>query len=265
MQIYKQLSISTSKPSKKIRKEITHHLFDFISPARTYSAYQFALRARQKIEEVIKKGKTPLLVGGSGLYIKAVIDGLFPDTKADLKLRKSLDKTSASKLFQRLKKVDPRSAKLIHPHNKRKIIRALEVCLKNKKPLSYLKKNTQSIENEYIIKMFALNMPRQALYERINNRVDEMFRKGLRAEAKKLFSKKISRTARTALGLRELFDYLKGKTTLDEARRLIKRNSRRYAKRQLTWFRADKRIMWIEVSPNYKPQQIARQIIKKIN
>ncbi len=265
MQIYRQLNISSSKPSKKAMKEITHHLFDFISPSRTYSAYQFALVARQKIKEITERDKMPLFVGGSGLYMKAVIDGLFPDTKADFKLRKSLNKISELVLFKRLKKVDPECARVIHPHNKRRIIRALEVYLKNKKSFSYLKKNTKSIENKYIIKIFALSMEREALYERINRGVDEMFKRGLLAEAKKLFSQRISKTARTALGIRELFDYLKGRTTLDEARHLIKRNSRRYAKRQLTWFRADKRITWIKIQPNHKPQQIAKKIIKKIS
>ncbi len=265
MQIYRQLNISSSKPPKKARKEITHHLFDFILPRRTYSAYQFALAARREIKEITERDKMPLFVGGSGLYMKAVIDGLFPDTKADFKLRKSLNKISELTLFKRLKKVDPECARVIHPHNKRRIIRALEVYIKNKKPLSYLKKNTESIENKYIIKIFAIDMKREALYERINRRVDEMFRRGLLAEAKKLSSQRISRTARTALGIRELFDYLKGRTTLEEARRLIKRNSRRYAKRQLTWFRADKRITWIKIQPSHKPQQIAKKIIKEIS
>lgn len=265
MQIYKQLNISSSKPSKKVRKEITHHLFDFISPRRTYSAYQFATAARWEIKEITKRDKMPLFVGGSGLYMKAVIDGLFPDEKADLKLRKSLNKISKLSLFKRLKKVDPECARVIHPHNKRRIIRALEIYIKNKKLPSYLKKNTESIENKYIIKIFALDMERKVLYERINKRVDEMFKRGLLAEAKKLSSQRISRTARTALGIRELFDYLKGKMTLEEARQLIKRNSRRYAKRQLTWFRADKRITWIKIQPSHKPQQIAKKIIKEIS
>ena len=265
MQIYRQLNISSSKPPKKARKEIAHHLFDFVSPRRAYSAYQFALAARQKIKEITERDKIPLFVGGSGLYMKAIIDGLFPDTKADLKLRRSLNKISESDLFERLKKVDPQSARVIHPHNKRRIIRALEVYIKNKKTFSYLKKNTESIENKYIIKIFALNMEREALYERINRRVDEMFKKGLLAEAKKLYSQRISKTARTALGIRELFDYLKGRASLEETRCLVKQNSRRYAKRQLTWFRADKRITWIKIQPNYKPQQIVKKIIKGIS
>jgi tRNA dimethylallyltransferase len=264
MQIYKYMDICTSKPSKKLRRTIPHHLFDIISPSATYSAFKYAVAARRKIKEILKRDKMPLFVGGSGLYMKAVIDGLFADKKADFKLRKSLNRLTEVSLLKRLRKVDPESAKTIHPHNKRRLIRALEIYYKNKKPFSYLKKKTESIENKYIIKIFVLNMERQNLYKRIDRRVDEMFRKGLLSEVKKLRLKKISKTARAALGVKELLAYLKGEITLDEARRLIKRNSRRYAKRQLSWFRKDKRIHWIEVLPNEKIQSITKKIIKGV-
>lgn len=264
MQLYKYMDIASSKPSKRTRRQIPHHLFDIISPTTSYSAYKYSLKARKKLEEIIKKDKIPLFVGGSGLYMKAVIDGLFEDTGADLKLRRSLGRFSCDVLFRRLKKLDPQSAKIIHPHNKRRIIRALEVYYKNKKPLSFLKEKTSSIEDKYDIRIFCLDTEREALYKRIDERVNIMFRKGLLAEVKRLSRKKISKTARQALGVRELLDYLKDKISLEQAKRLIKRNSRRYAKRQLTWFRKDRRVRWIKVSFKEKPQVIAKKIKREI-
>lgn len=291
MQVYKGMDICTSKPSKSIRKKVPHHLFDFISPAGSYNAHKYAAAARKKIEEIIRRKRNPLFIGGSGLYMRAVIDGLFPDNKTDLKLRRSLEKLSIETLFTRLKTLDPDSAKVIDRYNKRRLIRALEVCSAGKEPFSLLKKKAESIEEKYDIKIFVLNMERNVLYERINKRVDKMFKRGLAAEIKRLSFVKLSKTARFAFGIRELSDFftplenpvrnlalrntisngvkkrssLTGfnkKISLEEAKRLIKRNTRRYAKRQLTWFRADKRINWLDVSAHDMPQEIADKIIK---
>lgn len=191
MQGYKEMDISTSMPAKFLREEIPHHLFDFISPACAYNAHRFLTAARKKIKEIIANGKTPLFTGGSGLYMKAVIDGFFEGEKPDLALRRSLGKLSSVELFVRLKETDPVSAKEIHPNNKKRIIRALEVYYKDKKPISVLKKTAVSIENDYDIKIFVLNIQRAVLYERINKRVDEMFAKGLLAEVEKLAAKRL--------------------------------------------------------------------------
>lgn len=265
MQIYQKMDIVTSKPSLKTRKQIPHHLLDFVSPSRTYDAHRFSVDARREIREIIGKGKLPLFVGGSGLYMKAAIDGFFPEAKTDLRLRRELEELPAEELFRRLQEADPESAKLIHPHNKRRVVRALEIYYENKIPFSRLKEKKDSIEGKYDIEIFALNVNRDILYERINKRVDGMFKKGLLAEVKKLSEKKLSKTASLAIGVRELLDFLNKKLSLAEAKTLIKRNSRRYAKRQLTWFRADKRIKWIEVSTTEKPGETAKKIMRMLS
>lgn len=264
MQLYREMDVLTSKPSLKTRKKIPHHLFDFVSPLKTYDAHRFAVAARRKINEITKRGKLPLFVGGSGLYMKAAIDGFSPEAKKDLKLRKKLEKLSTEELFKRLEEVDPKSAKHIHPNNKRRLVRALEVYYKNEIPFSLLKEKRDSIAEKYDIEIFALNVDRSVLYERINKRVDEMFEKGILAEVRRLSKKRLSKTASAAIGVKEVSDFLNKKITLEEAKNLMKRNTRRYAKRQLTWFRADKRVKWIEVFPSEKPQETATKIMMKM-
>ncbi len=248
MQVYRSMDIGTSKPGAALRGKIPHHLINIIGPSQEYSAARFASDAKAKIDEIHSKGKIPVCVGGTGLYIRALVDGLFPAPSADWKLRKRLYKLAggygSAYLHNRLKRKDPAAAAEIHPNDTRKLVRAIELIEKTGKNISELRKDTLGIAADYDIEFIGLALPRKKLYEKIEDRVDAMFRRGFLAEAKRLRRMKLSRTARQALGYRELFAYLDGECPLDEARRLIKRNTRHYAKRQMTWFRRDERIKW---------------------
>ncbi|MBU1853888.1 MAG: tRNA (adenosine(37)-N6)-dimethylallyltransferase MiaA, partial [Candidatus Omnitrophica bacterium] len=196
----------------------------------------------------------PLFVGGSGLYVKAIIDGLFPSGKKDDKFRdrqmKLAEKYGNDYLYNKLKKIDPVTARKIHPNDLRRVIRALEIYHTEKKKVSELKQKTQPLR--YKVKLFGLAVQRNELYENIDERVEEMFRKGIVEEVRQLSKKRLSKTSRNALGYNEVFGYLKAKYTISEAKELLKKNTRHFAKRQMTWFRADPRIEWI--SPHTIPQ-----------
>ena len=246
MCVYKGMDILTSKPSSADRNRIKHHLIDIIPPTREFSVAEYRSMALQKIEEILKRKKTPLFVGGSGLYVKAVIDGLFPSAEKDLKFRKRQEllakKYGKAYLYRKLKKIDPDRAGKIHPNDLRRVIRALEIYHTEKKKPSELNRNTEPLK--YDFKIFGLAPERSGLYKNIDDRVEEMFKKGIVGEVKKLSNKALSMTAGKALGYSEVLGYLKGKYSLEEAKELLKKNTRHFAKRQLTWFRPDRRILW---------------------
>ena len=247
MCVYKGMDILTSKPSALDRKKIKHYLVDMISPTKEFSVAEYRLMALDVIEDILKRGKVPLFVGGSGLYVKAVVDGLFSSNKKDAGFRKRQEQFSEKYgkiyLYNKLKKIDPVTAKKIHPNNLRRVIRALEIYHTERKRPSELKQKTEPLK--YRVKIFGLEVDREKLYGNIDRRVDRMFKQGLVREVKNLSKKKLSLTAKAALGYKEVLGYLKGKYSLEETRELLEKNTRRFAKRQLTWFRADKRIQWI--------------------
>ncbi len=269
MQVYKGMDIATSKPPSSLLNLIPHHLIDILEPSEEFSAARFRELAVNAMEGILAKGKIPLFVGGSGLYIKVLIDGIFKGPSSDRKLRARLeaeaDEFGVEVLYKRLEEVDGETASKVHPNDLRRIVRALEVYEKAKAPISKLKDQTQGLGNRYDVKMFGLNMDRKILYKRIDDRVEAMFSKGLVDEARGLMGQNLSLTASQALGYKEAFGFLRGEYSLDEAKRLIKRNTRRYAKRQLTWFRRDKRIEWIIVDENFEPEEIAKGIWKKLS
>ncbi len=247
MCVYKGMDILTSKPSLSVRKKIKHHLIDIIPPTKEFSVAEYRSMALKKIEEILKRKKTPLFVGGSGLYVKAVIDGLFPSAEKDLKFR-SKQKDLAKKygggyLYKKLKKIDSDRARKIHPNDLRRVIRALEIYHTEKRKPSELNRNTEPLK--YDFKIFGLAIERSELYKNIDDRVEGMFKKGIAIEVKKLSKKKLSMTAGKALGYSEVLGYLKGGYSLKEAKELLKKNTRHFAKRQLTWFRPDRRIHWL--------------------
>jgi len=249
MQAYRGMDIVSQKPTASEGRRVKHHLISFLKPENEYSAAAFAESARKIIKNIIKKGKTPIIVGGSGLYVKALADGIFPSKGKDEKIRKRLgalaEKNGSALLHERLKKIDPASAAKIHPNDTKRIIRALEIYELEKKTKTSLKKETKGIRDEYDTKIFGLIMDRSRLYRKIEKRVNLMFRKGIVREVKKLLRKNLSITARQALGIKEVEGYLNKTYSLKEAKELLKKNTRRFAKRQLTWFRADKNILWI--------------------
>lgn len=252
MQIYKGMEVLSQAPSTELRKQIPHHLVGMLSPRQEYSAAIFRKMAEKLVGSILRRKKIPVIVGGSGLYVKALIDGLFPSPEADLKFRKKMSrfavKYGPARLHAKLTKIDPSAAGNIHPNDARRIIRALEVYHSTGKTMTELKHATKGLAGKYDIKIFGLTMPREKIYSNIDKRVDTMFEAGALKEAKKLIDKRLSKTAAAALGIKEIAGYLKGEYALDEAKELLKRNTRRFAKRQLTWFRADKRIKWFNTA-----------------
>ena len=268
MQVYKGIDIATSKALKKQRREVSHHLIDIKSPSQEYNAAHFKNSAQKIIDDIHKRAKLPLIVGGTGLYFRALIDGLFSGPGADLSLRQKFyqqaKKYGASYLYRKLKNKDAKSAGAIHPHDLRRIIRALEVYESIGKPISKLKEKTQGIRNKYDLHIFGLIRPRAELYTRIEKRVDQMFRRGLVAEIRRLTKRKLSKTAKSLLGYKEIVGFLRGKYSQDEAKILLKRNTRRYAKRQISWFKREKYVKWIEIGKRDSLKLITERILREL-
>ena len=268
MQIYKGMDIITSKPAAALRRKVKHHLIGIIGPDREYNVSKFKREALKKIKEILKKGKTPILVGGTGLYMSILIDGIFKTKAQNKNIRERFYNQAklmgSDYLYEKLKNVDPQAAAKIHPHDAKRIIRALEVFEITGKPISELQKLKEGLSASYDIKIFCLNMEREKLKKRINERVEKMFSKGAVNEVKKLVRRKLSKTAVSAIGIKELKGYLDGAYDLNEASRLIKRNTRAYAKRQLTWFRKDKRIKWFDLKDTETSKDIAQKIWKEL-
>jgi len=267
MQIYKGMALVSAAPDAYIRKKLKHHLVAELPAEKEYSVADFIKISKGVINDIHKKGKIPVFVGGSGLYMKALIDGIFIGPAADNRLRaqlyKQAKKYGRNYLYDRLKTIDPVAAAKIHPANIRKIIRAIEVFKLTKTPISILQKDTEGILKGFNVYIFGLNLKRHNLYQRIDERVEEMFKKGLIGEIKKLLRKRLSKTANQAIGIDEMRGYLEARYDLNEAKRLMKRNSRHFAKRQLTWFRKESRIKWINVD-NKSHKKVAEIILRKI-
>lgn len=267
MQVYKGMDITTSKPTLTLRKTIPHHLMDMVSPRREYNVARYYKDAIREIKKISKRGKIPLVVGGTGLYMSILIDGIFktrPEGNIRNRLYKKAERLGSYHLYKKLKEIDLKAASKIHPNDTKRIIRALEVFESTGKPISEWRKLRKGITAEYKVKIFCLDMERSSLYRKIDTRVEKMFSKGLASEVKRLLKLKLSKTAHQAIGIKELKGYFEGSYDLEEAKRLIKRNTRVYAKRQLTWFRKDRRINWIKVGGKEKPQRAANRIWKEL-
>lgn len=248
MLFYKEASIVTSKPPDYILKGIKHHFVGNISVESTYSVFDYFSEAAGLISELAEKNVTQIVCGGSGLYIKSLLDGIFKGVGEDSQLRKELEKQAQQMgkeyLYEELKKVDPETA--AKAKDLRRIIRALEVYRLTGVPLSKKKKEADGLWGKLPIKIFGLTFKREKLYERINNRVDVMFKNGAVEEVKELLKLNLSNTASKIIGIKEISGYLKGEYNIEQAKELMKKNTRNFAKRQLTWFRADKRINWVD-------------------
>jgi len=268
MQVYKGMDIITSKPPLALRRRVPHHLISVISTDKEYNVSRYYKDTARKVKEVLKRGKVPFIVGGTGLYMSILIDGIFKSSASSKIIRNRLyrqaEERGSEYLYNRLKIIDSQAASRIHPNDTKRIIRALEVFEATGQPISRLQKQRKGLGQQYNTKVFGLNMPREKLYRKIEERVEKMFTDGLVDEAKRLLKLKLSKTAAYAIGIKELKGFFCGLYGLDEAKRLIKRNTRLYAKRQMTWFRKDKRINWIEVGEKEKPQSIANRIWKEL-
>lgn len=253
MQIYRGMDIGTAKVSMEEMQGIPHYLIDIVDPTESFSVAQFQKEVQKLISDINAKGKIPIIVGGTGLYIQSVLYNYqFSEAEGDLEYRHSLEKLSQEKgqdaVYELLKKVDPKSASLIHPNNVRRVIRALEVYHKTGVGMSdYEQQRKEDSTYDYVL--IGLTMERKVLYERINKRVDQMVEDGLFEEAKSLYNKGIINYQSTqAIGYKEIYEYFSGELTLDEAIEKLKRNSRRYAKRQLTWFRNKMDVDWFDMT-----------------
>lgn len=269
MQVYREVHIASDKPSKEILRAIPHHLVNVVSIVKDFDVAVFRKKVLTTIASIHRKKKIPIIVGGSGLYMSILLDGIFAGQKKDERLRARLEKEAKEKgnsaLYQRLQQADPEAAKKIHPNDRRRMIRALEVFLMAQKPISQLQKSRRGLWGQYDIQMFALTRDRQQLYEAINQRVDQMFESGVIDEIESLAKKKWSKTAQRIIGVDEIKDFLAKKHDLERTKYLMKLKTRHYAKRQLTWFRRDQRLEWILINGKDTPQKISETIIRKVN
>ncbi len=252
MQIYKDMDIGSAKVTKEEMQGIKHYLVDCVSPDERYSVANYKLDAKKAIEEILKKGKTPIVVGGTGLYIDALIYEIeYQDVKINESYRKELESIKQNQglevLYERAVKIDPEAMKKISPNDSKRIMRVLEIYEATGKNKTEQEAESRLKEIPYNYKVFAITMDREKLYERVNKRVDIMIENGLIEEVKELLKKyKEFPTAMQALGYKEVKEYLDGKLTKQEMIDKIKQESRRYAKRQLTWFRKNKQTIWID-------------------
>jgi tRNA dimethylallyltransferase len=268
MQIYKGMNILTSKPSAAVRKKVKHHLVDFLPLKKDYNVSEYRKTALEEVKKILKAGQIPLFVGGTGLYMSILVDGIFEIKADDPGLREKLFRQAQlhgnALLHKKLSEVDPSAALKIHPNDTRRIVRALEVFKVTGRRISDLQKMRIGLRDEYDVRMFCLDVDREELYSRINSRVDAMFKKGIVNEVKRASKRSLSRTAAAAIGLHEIGQYLQGKLDLDEAKELMKQNTRNYARRQLTWFRKDKRIEWIPVRKGDTAASVSAKIEKRL-
>lgn len=268
MQVYRRMDILTSKVTLAQQKNVKHHLLNIIDPAREYDVARYRRSALAICDQLFSRGKIPLFAGGTGLYYSVVVDGLFAGVSEDkairLRLQKQLKARGSGYLHRRLVKVDPVAAARIHAHDSKRVIRALEVYLKTGQRISDLQRQRVGLGAEYEIFPIALNASRASLYQAIDLRVKQMFKAGVVREVKSLLKSKPSRTAAAAIGVPEIRGYLKGQYGLLECQKLMQRNSRRYAKRQLTWLRKDKRIKWIKVKRKETSGAIASRIYRQL-
>jgi len=252
MQVYQEMDICTAKPSSEEQELIPHYFVDIIPPTKDYSSFDWYHQSLTYIEEIINQNRLPIVVGGTGFYIKNLIDGISPEISSDEGVRSELMATAESKgwnhLYQELKKKDPESAKIIHLNDHKRIIRALEIVQITGKPRTDLNSGKITLlDKGYSFKIIGLRQDRETLYNRINDRVDQMIADGLVEEVEKLSKKKLSLTAAQCLSYHEILDYIEGKCSLEKAQDELKKNTRHFAKRQLTWFNAENRIEWIDV------------------
>ena len=254
MQIYKDMNIGTAKPTTKEMENMKHYLIDFVLPSERYSVADFKKDATYAIEEILKKGKMPIVVGGTGLYIDSLIYGIeYNEMQVDLEYRKKLETIAQEKgieyLYNLAKKIDEKAMQKISINDKKRIFRVLEIYKSTGKTKTQLELESRQKEVKYDFKLFAINMDRNILYDRINKRVDVMISNGLIDEVKNLIDKynKIP-TAMQGLGYKEVVEYFNGKYSKEDMIEKIKMESRRYAKRQLTWFRRNKNIKWLDAS-----------------
>ncbi|MGB9696852.1 MAG: tRNA (adenosine(37)-N6)-dimethylallyltransferase MiaA [Ignavibacteria bacterium] len=267
-QVYKGISIATSAPGEEYLKKYKHYFVGYLSLDEDFNAGEFGRQGRIVVLDILKRNKVPLIVGGSGLYIRFLIDGFFQKDAKDIEVRKQLytelELYGKEYLYQKLKLVDPETADKMSPQFFRRVIRALEVYFVTGEKMSDLQK--ENVKLDFVTIQYGLNYERKILYERINQRVEQMIKNGLIEEVKILMQQGYHYKTHNSLntvGVKEVFQFLEGELSYEDMVNLIKQNSRHYAKRQLTWFRKDSRINWIEVGGEVDFDIIAKKIVRE--
>lgn len=268
MQVYRQMDIGSAKITKDEMQGIPHYLVDVLEPEEAFNVVRFQELAKEAMEEIFRNGHIPIVVGGTGFYIQALLYDIdFTENDSDLSFREELEKKAgeegAESLHALLEKADPQAAAQIHPHNVKRVIRALEFNRKTGQKISEHNERERQKESPYNFAYFVLTDDRKALYERIDRRVDKMMEQGLLEEVRRLKDRGLPRdsVSMQGLGYKELFAYLEGEYPLKEAVRIIKRDTRHFAKRQLTWFRRERDVVWIDRQEN---EQDERKILESM-
>ena len=264
-QVFKHISIASAIPSVKERHGIVHHFLEEYNLNEEFNAGKFGILGRKRIDEIFSRSKIPLIVGGSGLYIKSLIDGFFEEEISSKEIREQLYEKLKLKgkefLYNELKEIDKIAASKMIPQNVRRVIRALEIYYASGKKISDLQK--EKVKVDFVTLQVGLMLDRKYIYKRINERVDDMFKRGLVHEVQKLKDTGfdyINYNSLNTVGIKEVFQYLAGELNYPEMVDLIKQNSRRYAKRQMTWFRQDERIRWIEITEQKRLEILTNEI-----
>lgn len=261
MQIYQDMNIGTAKPTKEEMQGIPHYLLDFVSPTQRYSVADYKKEAKKAIKQIIQKGKTPIVVGGTGLYIDSLIYEIdYPEIAFDETYRKQLEQQVKQQgletLYEKAKQIDPEAIQKISKTDQKRILRILEIYHATGKTKTEQEQLSRQKEPEYDYHVYALSWERKILYQRINQRVDDMIKQGLIQEVKGILQKYDTfPTAMQGLGYKEVVAYLQGETTKEEMIEKIKQETRRYAKRQLTWFRKNKQTIWLDATKD-RPNNI---------
>ena len=253
MQVYKRMNIGTAKIRPEEMQGVPHFLVDVLEPEEEFNVVKFQRLARQAAEEIYSRNKIPIVVGGTGFYIQALLYDIdFTENDGDISLRQELEKTAEDKgpeyLHQLLQEVDPQAARDLHPNNIKRVIRALEFYRQTGQKISEHNRKERAKESPYRYAYFVLTDDRARLYDRIDRRVDAMMEAGLLEEVRSLRDRGVKRTCTSmqGLGYKELYACLEGECSLDEAVRIIKRDTRHFAKRQLTWFRRERDVIWLD-------------------
>ena len=272
MQVYKYMDVGTAKISVEEMQGVKHHLIDVLDPKEDFNIVKFQNMVKCSIEEIVKNGHIPILVGGTGFYIQSIIYDIDFNTEDDnssvrKKLEEEYDTLGADFMYEKLKKIDIVSAKTIHKNNKKRIIRAIEFFLINNEPISSHNEVQREKKSPYDYRFFVLNPPRDILYERINKRVDIMVENGLVDEVKKLREMGLSTAniSMQGIGYKEIIEYLDGEVSLETAIENIKQNTRHMAKRQVTWFKREKDVIYVDPFSFESNDKIVDYMIEKIN
>ena len=265
-QVYRGMDIGTDKPTAADHAEVPHRLIDLVDPDQPFNAGEFRRHAVEEIDGLHRKGLLPIVVGGTGLYVRALLRGLWPGPPVDRSLRKKMEAEAAERgwesMVAELRQVDPESANVLHPHDRVKVLRALEVYRQTGLPLSQAHREHRFQDQPFQALVLGLTMERSALYRRIEDRVEVEIEKGLVEETRRLLAEGYSRQSvpMKSLGYRQMAGYIEGEYSFDEAVRRLKRDTRHFAKRQMTWFRKEPNVVWIEMAPEEAPEVVAQRV-----